>query len=152
MKISELAKKTNIEIDTIRYYEKVGLIPKPQRSEKGYRHYDDRYVNYLEFIRKAKEMTFTLEEISKFIPLRCDNGKICGEVSALINRKIGLIDNKISELKKIKELLAVYVHQCESPTESKDCGFLGELAFCEEKEIIQGESHRVVKAGIQLIK
>jgi DNA-binding transcriptional MerR regulator len=103
---SQIAKLANINIETLRYYEKLGLIPAPKRSEKGYRLYNDDVLNMLETIKYAKYCGLSLEEIKEIISLFYDiNNVDYNSVIKVVDQKVDWINNKVSELNKMKDVL-----------------------------------------------
>ncbi|PAB60149.1 MerR family transcriptional regulator [Anaeromicrobium sediminis] len=113
-KIGELANVLNIKIDTIRYYEKIRLIPKPERQENEYRVYSEKYIDIIQFIILCKNNGFTLKEISEIInllSLRDDNSQ---ELKTVVNKKIDTIDGKIKELVFLKKQLNEVIENCDS--------------------------------------
>ena len=98
MKISELAERTGLSAHTIRYYERIGLVPKPMRTPAGYRQYRDGVVNRLALIRNAQQFGFSLREISAFLGVRDGGGKPCHDVRAAAGRMLDAIDRQIGHL------------------------------------------------------
>ncbi|MBB6624938.1 MerR family transcriptional regulator [Clostridium gasigenes] len=113
-KIGELANILKIKIDTIRYYEKIGLIPKPKRMENEYRVYSEKYVEIIQFIILCKNNGFTLKEISKIINLLSLGDANNKELKTIVSDKIDTIDIKIKELNFLKKQLNEVVKNCDS--------------------------------------
>ncbi|MBU3105991.1 MerR family transcriptional regulator [Clostridium gasigenes] len=113
-KIGELANILKIKIDTIRYYEKIGLIPKPKRLENEYRVYSEKYVEIIQFIILCKNNGFTLKEISKIINLLSLGDANNKELKTIVSDKIDTIDIKIKELNFLKKQLNEVVKNCDS--------------------------------------
>ncbi|MFQ6071039.1 MAG: heavy metal-responsive transcriptional regulator [Candidatus Aminicenantales bacterium] len=103
--IGQLAKKAHMNVETIRYYERRGLIPEPPRSESGYRQYSQDNVARTEFIKHAKELVFSLEEISELLSLRVDPDTSCGDVKRMAEVKIADIEEKIQAYNKSESQL-----------------------------------------------
>ncbi len=82
--IGKLSKKTGVKIETIRYYEKTGIIPKPERSQSGYRLYDGTALQNLSFVRRCRELGFSLDEIRNLLKLVIDHSYTCEEVRNLM--------------------------------------------------------------------
>jgi DNA-binding transcriptional MerR regulator len=102
----QLAKAVGINVETLRYYEKINLIPTPTRNKSGYREYSKETLNRLEFIRQAQDCGFSIEEIKHILfiienPEECDTN--CDEI---IDRKIGEINKKIREMQFMKDMLS----------------------------------------------
>lgn len=111
-KIGELAHILDIKIDTIRYYEKIGLIPKPQRQENAYRVYSEKYMDMIKFIIICKNNGFTLKEIQEINHLmssRYDNHE---ELKQVVSKKMKEVDGKIKELVLLKKQLNEIVNNC----------------------------------------
>jgi len=117
MLIGELSKKTGFSRDTIRYYEKLGLIAvkRKERRDNNYKEYNDAVLAQLQSIHRLKEIGFTLHEISGLLDKMEDNEATCGYVAALVNQKADLIDRKIAELLALKEKMQQQVACCCTP-------------------------------------
>ncbi len=124
MKIGQVAKRSNVGIETIRYYEREGLLAKPQRRPSGYRQYDMSVVSRLQFIRRAKELGFTLGEIKELLGLWFDTTTRCVHVRQRARDKIADIEEKIRSLHKMKRSLKKVIQQCESRDSVDDCPLL----------------------------
>lgn len=110
--IGGLSKRTGVHIETIRYYEKISLLPAPERSPGGHRHYDDAGVRRLHFIHRGRELGFSLEEIRTFLDL-VDHGKYtCAEVHELTSRHLSSIRQKIIDLHKLETVLSDMAGSC----------------------------------------
>ena len=126
MKIGELSDMTGVSIDTVRYYEKRGLIPQPVRSASGYRHYTQHDATRLKFIVQAKELGFTLEEIGQLLMLRKD-GRACVEVRSVAEAKAQEIGIKIQKLSSMRQALLDLAAQCENSSDHDPCPILKSL-------------------------
>jgi Hg(II)-responsive transcriptional regulator len=118
--VGALADKAGINLETVRYYEKIGLMPKPKRKESHYRIYDENDFVRLKFIIRAKELGFTLKEISELLSLKVDSETKCGDIKKLAEEKIIDVGNKIRDLKNIKKHLDKLVTQCINEEVSSD--------------------------------
>jgi len=98
LSIGKLAKAANVSIDTIRSYEKSGLLPRPARRPSGYREYSDLDVLQLQFVRRARAVGFSLDEIAELLIL--GDEKDSGQISRAIERKLPLVDRKLTELER----------------------------------------------------
>ncbi len=113
MKIGELSKKTGFKIETLRYYEKLNLIKPTSRTESGYREYNSESLKQLQFIKQAKYVGFSLNEISELLTLRVERDQhSCGDVKTIAEQKIEQIDSKINELDKMRKALHVITDAC----------------------------------------
>lgn len=127
MRRGELAKKTNLGAETLRYYEKVGLLSPPPRTPSGYRKYPESAVARIHFIQSAKRLGFSLNQILELLQLREKKDNICSEVQERASHKLQEIEQKILELQSIKDELEELVHGCTGKNMVKDCTILNTL-------------------------
>ena len=111
MKIGQLAKQTGCKVETIRYYEHMGLVPAPPRTDSGYRIYSDDYIKRLRFIKRTREMGFTLEHVKELLAL--DDGNIAKpqELSRTLAFYKNLTQKKIKNLKRFEKALSTIESQ-----------------------------------------
>jgi MerR family transcriptional regulator, copper efflux regulator len=112
LKSGELAKQAHVNVETLRYYEREGLLPTPERSASGYRLYQDADVKRVSFIKKAQTLGFTLTEIKTLLALTGDGHQTAGNVKTLTEQKITLIEEKIQALLTMKATLLELVEAC----------------------------------------
>ena len=128
MKIGTLAKHAGVAIDTVRYYERQGLLPAPVRLASGYRDYTDGDVARLRFIRRAKALGFTLGEIGELLALSARrDGDMAGMKSAA-QQKLADVDAKLAELQRIRQGLTDLVASCPGHGALEHCPILDALA------------------------
>ena len=129
MRIGELSKSTGFQVETLRYYEKQGLIEPVGRTESGYREYNDESLKQLHFIQQAKSVGFSLNEISELLTLRVERDQhSCGDVKTIAEQKLVQIESKISELNKMREALHKISDACCGGTEpATTCTILNAL-------------------------
>jgi MerR family mercuric resistance operon transcriptional regulator len=125
--IGQLAQRAQVNIETIRYYERRGLMPEPPRLESGYRQYCQDHVARIQFIRRAKELGFSLKEILGLLSLRVDPSTTCGDVKRKAEAKIVDIEEKIRDLQRMREALARLVASCKGDGPSSECPILEAL-------------------------
>ncbi len=112
-RIGELAKQLNCTVETLRFYEREGLLAATGRSANGYRFYNDASVQQLEFILRAKSMGFSLEDIRELLAIRVDpQAKSCGDVRGIAEDKLAQVDRKLAELQRIRDALSKVVDAC----------------------------------------
>lgn len=126
--IGQLAKRTRVNIETIRYYERRGLLPDPPRRESGYRQYSHDAVARLEFIRRGKELGFSLTEITELLALRVDPNTSCADVRTRAEAKIADVREKIQSLSRIEGALTRLAAQCHGRGPTSDCPILDALS------------------------
>jgi len=123
----QLAKKAGVNIETVRYYERIGLIPKPGRRESGYRQYSDETIRRVQFIRHAKELGFTLKEIHELLSLKHDQGTPCSMVKNRAKSKIEDIEAKIRTLRGMKKALVKLTNACSGKGPLRGCTILDSI-------------------------
>ncbi|MEO8327833.1 MAG: helix-turn-helix domain-containing protein [Nitrospirota bacterium] len=111
--IGELSKQTCCNIETIRYYERIGLLSKPPRTEGGHRLYDHEQIKRLVFIRRSRELGFSLHEIRTLFRLVDGQGYTCQEVKAVTEQHLRDVSKKISDLRRLQKILRSISSQCE---------------------------------------
>lgn len=139
LKIGELAKRTDLLVETIRYYEREGLLPDPPRSDGNYRLYSDTHLERLQFIRHCRSLDMTLEEIRNLLRFRDAPARNCGEVNALLDEHIQHVGQRIKELKLLQKNLRGLRNLCQQEQAAKDCGILQSLGS-EVKKQLQSSS------------
>ena len=131
--IGKLAKACDVNIDTIRYYEGLGLLPPEGRTEAGYRIYNSESLNRLKFIRQAQRLDFTLDEIKEMLALRVSDAGKCADVHQKAEAKIALIEEKEKELRAIKKALKELVAACrDGDAPASECPIL-EILYPKEE-------------------
>ena len=129
LRIGQLAKQTGVSVETLRYYERSGLLNPPERSENGYRLYPSSAVKQVKFILNAKNLGFSLKDITELLSLRVTRKmRTCGEVKALAQSKLAEIKIKINDLENIQQALTLVINSCAGGTRSAmDCSILEAL-------------------------
>jgi Cd(II)/Pb(II)-responsive transcriptional regulator len=128
LKIGELAKQTGCLVETIRYYEREGLLLEPARSEANYRLYTDIHIERLRFIRHCRSLDMTLEEIRNLLKFRDAPDENCSQVNALLDEHIQHVSNRIKELRSLQKDLRRLRSLCKRAQAAKDCRILQSLA------------------------
>ena len=127
LKIGQLAAATGTQAETIRYYERQGLLPMPARTQSNYRVYDASHVERLAFIRHCRCLDMTLDEIRALLQYKDAPAESCEPVDALLDRHIGHVAARIAELKALERDLLGLRHQCADGQLVADCGILSGL-------------------------
>lgn len=130
--IGKVARGAGLPIDTVRYYEREGLLEKPARTASGYRYYSSDAVARLRFIRQAKDLGFSLSEIKELLALRVTPGKSCADVRAHAAHKIADVDRRIASLRRVRGALAKLASTCSGKGPVSQCPILEAL---EHKEL-----------------
>ena len=127
MKISELAQAAHTQSETIRYYEREGLLPEPTRTAANYRSYDSSHLERLAFIRHCRSLDMTLSEVRTLLRFKDAPKENCAEVNSLLDAHVGHVAQRIKELKALEKELRALRLQCASSQQAADCGILGGL-------------------------
>lgn len=125
--IGQIARQAGIGVETVRFYERRGLLAGPARTASGYRQYTADAVVRIRFIRRAKELGFTLKEIGELLALRLDVNTSCAEVKGRANAKIADVEAKIEDLQRMREALSKLVASCGGHGPVSACPILDEL-------------------------
>lgn len=128
LRIGQLADQAQVPIDTVRYYERAGLLQPPDRSAAGYRLYDGASVHRLRFVRRAKRLGFSLDDIAELLRLSDRRGDIAG-VRATAQAKLSEIEARIVELSRIRDGLSRLVDACPGHGDAADCPILSALNY-----------------------
>jgi MerR family copper efflux transcriptional regulator len=129
--IGQLAKAAGVGVETVRFYEREGLLAEPPRRRSGYRQYPREAIARIRFIRRAKDLGFTLKEITELLELRIDPDKSCADVRALAKAKIADVDAKIEDLTRIKAALETLARACRGKGPTSECPILDAIVDAE---------------------
>ena len=124
MKIHELSKQSGIHLETILYYEKMGLMPEPKRLANGYRDYDEASLKQLKFIKTCRALDFSLAEIKFFNEMKTQQSQHC-EVDSMLAKHLVSVEEKIAELTEIKHFLQSLI--TEDDHQTADCKAMAQL-------------------------
>ena len=128
MKIGELARAAQTQVETIRYYEREGLLPQAPRSTGNYRIYGPAHAERLAFVRHCRSLDMTLDEIRVLLRFRDAPQAECAEVNALLDEHIGHVAARIRELRQLEKQLKTLREQCDGVSATAHCGILTDLA------------------------
>ncbi|MFQ5544684.1 MAG: helix-turn-helix domain-containing protein [Acidiferrobacterales bacterium] len=129
--IDALSKQTGCHIETIRYYERIGILPAPPRTEGGHRLYGRDHLKRLFFVRRSRELGFRLEEVRGLLSLVDGGHYTCAEVRTLTLKHAGEVKRKITDLRKMERVLKDMASQCEG----------GEIPECPVIDALFGDTH-----------
>lgn len=128
MKIGELAERAGVQIETIRFYEREGLLQAAARSAGNYRIYEGLHVQRLAFIRHCRSLDMTLDEVRVLLRLTDAPDESCAEVNQILDAHIGQVSRRIKELRLLEVELKQLRSQCRQGTDAKDCAILSKLS------------------------
>lgn len=133
LRIGQVARKTGLTVDAIRFYERAGLLPRPMRTSGGYRLYNPPAVADLEFIQKAQQLGFSLNEIRELFSIQRHPAEVCAHVRDLIAQKLETVRSKIAELQTLEVGLVDALRRCgralrRPETHRESCPVLTEIA------------------------
>lgn len=129
--IGALARAGGVGVETVRFYERKGLLAPPPRTSSGYRQYPADAVARLRFIRRSQDLGFTLEEIGELLELRVDEVAACHTVEARAREKLESVETKLRELSRLRRVLRGLVNACETREPTSECPILEELEDAE---------------------
>ena len=127
LSIGQLAKHTGVSAKTIRYYEDTGLLPPAARADNGYRVYGERTVHLLRFVKRARDLGFSIDEVTSLLALWADEERASADVKELATRHLEDIERKISELKNLRKTMRGLIDSCHGDARA-DCPILDDLA------------------------
>lgn len=122
--IGQLAKATGTKVETIRFYEKVGLLPEPERTSANYRAYTRQHLERLSFIRKARDLGFSLDQVRALMALSDDKDRSCVAVDDIARDHLQEVERKIADLESLRVELKNIIQQC-------DCGTVADCRIIE---------------------
>jgi Hg(II)-responsive transcriptional regulator len=128
LRTGDLARLAKVNVETLRFYERQGLLPVPPRRASGYREYPPEAVELVRFIRRAQELGFTLREIKELLTLREVPRATCGDVVVLARRKVAEIDTKINDLSAMRAALTQLLQGCSGKAPIAQCPIIESLA------------------------
>ena len=134
MKIGELARQAGVDVQTVRYYEREGLLDAPARTSSGYRAYGPRHLERLNFVRHCRSLDMPLAEIRRLIELSNDTRVSCDQVNELVRAHLERVQAKRKALQTLEGQLQALSAQCESGHRVADCGILEELIHAAHGE------------------
>lgn len=125
--IGVVSEMTSVKIETIRYYEKAGVIHSPARGANGYRLYSMAHVERLEFVKRCRELGFSLEDTSSLLSLSDSKGRTCIEVSKIAEERLNEVCAKIADLRRMEKVLKKFVEDCPRNANS-ECPIISALS------------------------
>ena len=134
MKIGELSRLAGVDVQTIRYYEREGLLGRPQRSPSGYRAYGPQHLEQLNFLRHCRSLDMPLAEIRRLLDLSVDASVSCEDVDRMLRAHLERVRAKRVALQTLETQLAALSGRCASGHRVADCGILGELIHAAHGE------------------
>lgn len=127
LKIGEIAKKAGVNIQTIRYYERVGILKPVHRRDSGYRIFDDQAIKTVNFIKHAQKLGFSLREIQGLLCLKASGSQRCESIQRQATRHLGSVQSKIETLERIGAVLERLVQRCQERKRDTECPILDAL-------------------------
>lgn len=128
MTIGDLAKATGVKIVTIRYYEQAGLLPAPPRTERNYRIYRTEHQRRLRFIRRLRDLGFTLEQVRDLLCLASDQAHACDDVDRITQEHLAAVEEKLRDLRKLASELRRLSRRCKGGGQIADCQIIEALS------------------------
>lgn len=138
MKIGELARKAHCSAQTIRFYEKSGLLPEPGRTQANYRHYHDGHLERLRFIRNCRSLDMTHDEIRALLSFMDEPQDDCAPVNALLEEHIEHVSIRLAELDRLRGQLVELRQRCHQTRDVPSCGIIRGLSTMDTAEHVHG--------------
>ncbi len=126
MTIGQVAAQAAVHVETIRYYQRLGLLAAPPRPPAGIRRYDEKAVARLRFIKRAQQLGFSLDEVRNLLTL--EDGQSCRETRALAEKKLDVIGARLADLKRMQKLLKSLIAECDSGKRPRACPIIETLS------------------------
>ncbi len=134
MRIGDLARRTGVDVQTVRFYEREGLLEVPARTPAGYRVYGPRHLERLHFVRHCRSLDMPLTDIKRLLALASDRSVSCDDVNVLVQKHLDRIRAKRAGLERLESELSALRAQCTSGHRIADCGILDELIHAAQGE------------------
>ncbi len=131
MRIGQVARRTGLSVATIRFYERLGLVPEIPRSSAGYRQFDGELIRRLRFVRRARALGFTLEEIRALLELRLDDSATTADVRQRAGARLDDIEARIADLERMRDTLRELTRTCSRDGPTRECPILEALERVE---------------------
>ena len=130
LRTGEVARLAGVNVETLRFYEREGILPEPPRRISGYRHYPPETVDLVRFVKRAQELGFSLREIRELLDLRAVPRRASNKVRRLVQDKIGEIEHKMRDLDAMRQALGEMLCACEGKSTAADCPIIESLNGC----------------------
>ncbi|MCD2514601.1 Cd(II)/Pb(II)-responsive transcriptional regulator [Comamonas endophytica] len=146
MKIGELSAAAATQIETIRYYEREGLLPAPARTQGNFRSYENAHLERLQFIRYCRGLDMSLDEVRVLLKVKDDPLSDCGDVNVLLDQHIGHVTTRIKELRLLERQLKELRQRCCDERYSQQCGILAGLNEAASKPLVPATDTRHLRS------
>lgn len=140
MRTAQVARQAGVNVETLRFYERVGILPEPPRRPSGYRDYPPETVDLIRFVKRAQELGFSLREVQELLDLRQVPARASGKVVRLVKAKLDEIDHKIRDLDAMRRALGELLCACEQKKSGTSCPIIASLSGCPQCANLQKEA------------
>jgi Cd(II)/Pb(II)-responsive transcriptional regulator len=134
MRIGDLSRATGVDVDNIRYYEKAGLLPEPARAANGYRHYGEKHLERLAFVRHCRALDMPLSDVKRLLDVVDGARGDLGDIDALIDAQLLRVRARLHSLQALERQLTALRDSCDADHEAHECGILQELVAAAHGE------------------
>ena len=134
MRIGELAHTAGVEIDTLRYYEKAGLLPPPPRQGNGYRDYGEHHVERLAFIRRCRGLDMPLDDVKRLLDFVAHPDADCRDIDRLIDKQLAHVRERLNSIQALEKQLVALRAQCRENHTARECGILNKLVTTSQDD------------------
>ncbi len=146
MKIGDLSAASSTSVETIRYYEREGLLPAPARTQGNFRVYEAVHLERLQFIRHCRSLDMSLDEVRELLRFRDAPGADCGDVNSLLDTHIGHVSQRIRELRTLERQLKDLRQRCGSAQRADHCGILAGLSEAAQEPTAPAKDGRHLRS------
>lgn len=136
MRIGELSRSTGVDIETIRYYERVGLLLHAKREPNGYRRYSERHLERLAFIRHCRALDMSVADVRLLLDFLAQPGRNCRDVDQVVDAQLGKVRARLKSLRALEKQLSALRAQCRTPSSRRKCGIVHELITAARAEAV----------------
>jgi Cd(II)/Pb(II)-responsive transcriptional regulator len=134
MKIGDLSRATGVDVETIRYYERAGLLPPPARAANGYRSYGKQHLEQLAFVRHCRALDIPLADVKRLLDFLSGARDECGDIDALVDAQLLRVRARLASLRALERQLSALRDSCDADHAAHDCGILHELVAAAHGE------------------
>lgn len=134
MRIGELAESTGVGVETVRYYEKLGLLPPPAREGNGYRSYSKTHLERLAFIRHCRALDMPLADVTRLLNFVEQPASDCGDINVLVDEQLARVRARLESMRALEKQLSALRRQCSEPHSTQECGILHDLVAAAHGE------------------
>lgn len=139
LRTGEVARQAGVNVETLRFYEREGILPEPPRRNSRYREYPPEAVDLIRFVKRAQELGFSLKEVQELLDLRKSPRQATGKVPLLVKTKVVEIEDKIRDLEAMRRALDDLLCACKEKSSGKSCPIIASLSGCPDRANVDSQ-------------